>query len=234
MSADLAELVDVGTIARLEAFDTPTLANALDSLGRRPATVGFTRPPLHGLLPSLPSMVGVAVTVVIETEPAFTDATAKRDAMLPLYSAAAAAAVDGPKVVVVSDRDQGAGCLWGEVNATICTRLGVAGVVTDGLVRDLEAVEALGFRCVARGVGVARANTNVVATGTAVDVGGMHVEPGDLVHADRHGALQIPIDWVDDVLAAAAAITDRETRLLDWVNSPEFRADELAARRAQH
>ena len=104
---------------------------------------------------------------------------------------------------MVEDRDQGAGCLWGEVNATICRRLGAVGVVTDGLVRDLPAVEALGFRYLARGVGVARSNTRVIETNGAVEVGSVHFEPGDLVHADRHGALQIPIDLVDELLVAA-------------------------------
>jgi regulator of RNase E activity RraA len=232
MSIDIAPPLDADVLARLGGFDTPTLANALDSLDLRPATTGFTRPPLHGVLPSLPPIVGFAVTVTICTEPPFADAAARRDAMLPLYAAVAAA--PGPQLIVVRDSDQGAGCLWGEVNATICSRLGAVGVVTDGLVRDLPAVEGLGFACVARGVGVARANTRVVSTGEPVDVGGLHVEAGDLVHADRHGALQIPIEAVGDVLDAADAISAREARLLTWVGSPEFRPDELAARRARH
>ena len=141
----------------LRAYDTPTLANALDGLGDRPANAGYTRPPVQSVLPDLPPMVGFAVTLTIRSETPFPNAEAKANAMLPLYDAVAA--VDGPKVVVVQDLDQGPGCLWGEVNSTICAAMGCEGVVTDGLVRDLPDVEALGFRLLARGVGVARASS---------------------------------------------------------------------------
>ena len=220
------------TLDRLRAYDTPTLANALETIIDRPPNTGFTRPPVHSVLPALPPMVGYAVTVTIRSEPPFADAEARRDAMLPLYAAVASAR--SPQVVVVQDLDQGGGCLWGEVNATICARLGAEGVVTDGLVRDLPDVEAIGFRYLARGVGVARSNTQVVATDISVEVGSVRFEPGDLVHADRHGALIIPVDAVDELLIAADAVIARESRLLAWVRSDEFRPDELAARRAQH
>jgi 4-hydroxy-4-methyl-2-oxoglutarate aldolase len=226
-----AVTVEESTLAELRTFDTPTLANALDTLDRRPANSGFTRPPVHCVLPGLPPMVGFAVTVVMCSEQPFESAEDRRDAMLPLYGAVSSVRV--PQVIVVEDREQGAGCLWGEVNATICHRLGAEGVVTDGLVRDLPAVEALGFRYLARGVGVARSNTRVIETNGTVEVGSVRFEPGDLVHADRHGALHIPIDLVDDLLVAARHVVAREARLLDWVRSDDFRLDEIAARRAQ-
>ena len=224
--------LDLARLDRLRVYDTPTLANAIETIVDRPANTGFTRPPVHSVLPALPPMVGFAVTVTIRSEPAFADAEAKRDAMLPLYSALAGGR--RPQVVVVQDLDQGAGCLWGEVNATICARLGAEGVVTDGLVRDLPDVEAIGFRYLARGVGVARSNTQVVATDIPVEVGSVRFEPGDLVHADRHGALLIPVEAVDELLVAADAVTARESRLLAWVRSDAFHPDELASRRAQH
>lgn len=230
--------IDLARLDALRAYDTPTLANALDTLGGldglvdRPANTGFTRPPVQSVLPDLPPMVGFAVTVTIRSETPFPDADAKANAMLPLY--AAVAAVDGPKVVVVQDLDQGAGCLWGEVNATICSAMGCEGVVTDGLVRDLSDVEALGFRLLARGVGVARAWVAIEATGVPVTVGGTRFTPGDVVHADRHGALVIPAAAVAALPAAADAVMDRERRLLDWVRSDAFDPNEIAARRAQH
>jgi regulator of RNase E activity RraA len=226
-----AQTVHESALAELRTFDTPTLANALDTLDRRAASIGFTRPPVHCILPALPPMVGFAVTLAMCSEPPFESAEDRRDAMLPLYGAVAG--TRAPQVIVVEDRDQGAGCLWGEVNATICRRLGAVGVVTDGLVRDLPAVEALGFRYLARGVGVARSNTRVIETNGAVEVGSVRFEPGDLVHADRHGALQIPIDLVDDLLVAAGQVVAREARLLDWVRSDDFRPAEIATRRAQ-
>lgn len=224
--------VDPAALERLRAYDTPTLANALDGLLDRPSTTGYTRPPVHSVLPDLPPMVGFAVTATIRSATPFADDQARADAMLPLY--AAVAAVPGPNVVVVQDLDGGPGCLWGEINATICHALGCEGVVTDGLVRDLPDVEAIGFRLLARGIGVARAYVAVQDTGTRVEVGGAAVDPGDIVHADRHGALLIPHTVVEALPDAAEAIVAREERLLTWVRSPTFDPAQLPARRAQH
>jgi regulator of RNase E activity RraA len=112
--------------------------------------------------------------------------------------------------------------------------MGCEGVVTDGLVRDLPDVEAVGFRLLARGVGVARAYVAIQDAGTRVEVGGATVDPGDVVHADRHGALVIPAALVDALPAAADVIVSREERLLSWVRSPGFDPDEIPARRARH
>jgi 4-hydroxy-4-methyl-2-oxoglutarate aldolase len=227
--------IDRAQLEALRAYDTPTLANALDGLVGlvdRPANTGYTRPPVHSVLPDLPPMVGFAVTVTIRSDTPFPSPEAKANAMLPLYDAVAA--VDGPKVVVVQDLDGGPGCLWGEVNSTICSAMGCEGVVTDGLVRDVPDVGAIGFRYLARGVGVARAWVAVEETGVPVTVGGASFAPGDVVHADRHGALVIPADAVAALPAAADAVTERERRLLDWVRSEDFEPVEIAARRAQH
>jgi regulator of RNase E activity RraA len=100
----------------------------------------------------------------------------------------------------VQDLDGGAGCLGGEVNSYICSAMGCEGVVTDGLVRDLPEVEAVGFRYLARGVGVARSWVPIVDTNVPVEVGGMQVLPGDVIHADRHGALVISPELVGETV----------------------------------
>jgi len=186
---------------------------------------------VQAIFPSMPPMVGYAVTLTIrsETPHATTDPAAP---MAPLYEAVQQ--IDGPKVVVVQDLDGGAGCLWGEVNSSICLALGCEGVVTDGLVRDLPDVEAIGFRYLAAGIGVARAYVEVVDIGIPVEVGGARFESGDLVHADRHGALIIPADAAPGLPAAAEATIAKEQRMLDWVRSAEFDPAEIPARRIQH
>lgn len=224
--------IDEARLDALRAYDTPTLANAIGGLITRPANAGYTRPPVHDVLRTLPPMVGVAVTATIVSEEPFTEADGASKAMLPLYDAVAA--VEGPKVVVVQDLDGGTGCLWGEVNSSICLATGCEGVITDGLVRDLPDVEAIGFRMLARGVGVARAWVRLVETGVPVEVGGVTFSPGDVVHADRHGALLVPDEAVDGLPAAADAVIAREEQLLSWVRSDEFDPSEIAARRAQH
>ena len=102
------------------------------------------------------------------------------------------------------------------------TRSGATAPFTDGLVRDLPDVEALGFRYLARGVGVARAFVEILETGIPVNVGGAHIEPGDVIHPDRHGALVIPPHLVEALPEAAEKVMARERRLLEWVRSPNF------------
>jgi 4-hydroxy-4-methyl-2-oxoglutarate aldolase len=223
--------IDPDLLERLRGYDTPTLSNSLGGLTDRSKTEGFTRPPVHSIFPSMPPMVGYAVTMTIRSETPHTS-TDPAAPMAPLYEAVQQ--VPGPRIVVVQDLDGGAGCLWGEVNSSICLALGCEGVITDGLVRDLPDVEALGFRYLARGIGVSRAYCEVVETGIPVQVGGAWFQSGDLVHADRHGALIIPHEAAEGLPAAAEATIAKEQRMLDWVRSPEFDPAEIPARRIQH
>lgn len=141
--------------------------------------------------------------------------------------------VAGPQVVVVQDLDDpaGRGSLWGEVNASIFKALGCVGCVTDGCVRDLTEVRALGFHFFARGVGVSHAYVRVESAGKPVTVGGLQVSPGDLIHADQHGVLLIPIEIAAELPAAAQRVINTEQSLLSWVRSPSFDANELIERR---
>jgi 4-hydroxy-4-methyl-2-oxoglutarate aldolase len=141
--------------------------------------------------------------------------------------------VPGPRVVVVQDLDDppGHGSLWGEVNATIFGALGCAGCVTNGCVRDLKEARAMGFHFFAGGPGVSHAYVRVESAGEPVTVGGMRVSPGDLLHADQHGVLLIPIEIADHLPAAAERVIAAEQSLLQWVRSPDFDADELIERR---
>jgi 4-hydroxy-4-methyl-2-oxoglutarate aldolase len=218
----------------LRRYDSPTVANALDSVVSRPLNRGYTRPPLHSITPERAPMVGYAVTAEICSESPWPDKQAREHAMAGFFGAIQATAA--PRVLVVMDRDgeAGSGCLWGEVNASICSALDCEGVVTDGLVRDVPAVAAMGFGYVARGVGVSHAYVRVVATGTTVTVGGAEVSPGDVIHADRHGAVVIPPGVVASVAAAADEVTRREQRLIGWVRSSAFDPGELMQRRIEH
>lgn len=82
--------------------------------------------------------------------------------------------------------------MWREVMANTFTALGCAGVVTDGCVRDLDEVRAIGFHFFARGPGVSHTYVRVEEVDEPVTVGGLTIHPGDLIHADQHGVLLIP------------------------------------------
>jgi regulator of RNase E activity RraA len=104
--------------------------------------------------------------------------------------------------------------------------LGSLGVVTDGTVRDLDQV-AEGFQLLARGVGPSHAHVHVVDVGSPVTVAGMSVTPGDLVHADRHGALVIPLDVAPQLPEASRRVMKAERVLIEASKQPNFGIEKL-------
>lgn len=135
-----------------------------------------------------------------------------------------------PSIAVVQDLDHppGRGCAWGDVSATIFKALGCVAAVTNGSVRDVPEMESIGFGLFAQGPTVGHANVRFVEVGTPVKVGGMVVRPGDLIHADGHGAMIIPgaID-MEELLRVAACVLAAEERVKRFCGSPAFDVAEL-------
>lgn len=135
-----------------------------------------------------------------------------------------------PTITVIEDIDAspGYGAWWGEVNSSIHAGLGSLGVITNGSIRDLDDW-APGFGALAGSVGPSHAWVHVVEYAVPVTVHGMSVRPGDLIHADRHGAVVVPADAAADIPAAAAKIAAAERVLIDAARGPDFGIDRLAA-----
>jgi regulator of RNase E activity RraA len=134
-----------------------------------------------------------------------------------------------PSVVVIQDLDgaqAGYGAFWGEVQSAIHAGLGAAALVTNGSVRDLDQW-APGFQFLAAKVAPSHAFAKPVAFDTEVMVLGLRVRPGDLIHADRHGAVVVPHALVHAVPEAARAIAAREARILAVARAPGCAADKL-------
>ena len=125
------------------------------------------------------------------------------------------------------DDPRGQGAQWGEVQANIHKALGCAGVITDGSVRDLDEVKALGFQFAAAHVSVSHAYVHMVDFGLPVKVGGLWVKPGDLIHADQHGAVTIPADIADKIPEAVAKVEADERQIINVCQSRDFSADKL-------
>jgi regulator of RNase E activity RraA len=134
-----------------------------------------------------------------------------------------------PTIAVIQDLDgpdAGLGAFWGEVNSHVHKGLGCAGVITDGSVRDLD-VWAADFFVLASSIMPSHANVHVVDIATTVSVAGMVVSPGDVIHADRHGAVVVPVDAIGAIAAAAAQIARREKVLIEASKSPGFSLERL-------
>lgn len=211
----------------LRKWDTPTICNALEIVRAARFTTGFTRERLIAAKPSAPPIVGFARTVSIRCSTPF-DAAARKERLLAYYEHVAQA--PGPTVTVVQDIDSqpGLGAFWGEVNTTVHWGLGCIGAVTNGSMRDLDAMHPQ-FQCLAKTLSPSHAFVQVVESGKPVDVLGMYVTPGDIVHADRHGAIAFPANLLDKLPAAIDLMARKEKVILDAARAPGFNVEKMRA-----
>ncbi len=130
---------------------------------------------------------------------------------------------------VIHDHDapNPVGSFWGEVNGSVYKGLGAIGTVTNGGVRDLPEVRATGFHFFSSCILVSHAYIHLVEVGTPVNIGGLTVNPGDLLHGDEHGVTSIPMEIARDLPKAAEAVEARERVIIDFARSPECTADGL-------
>ena len=137
--------------------------------------------------------------------------------------------IPAPRVVVIEDVDNppGLGAFVGEVHANILLALGCVGIVTNGAVRDLPDMEATEFQMFAGNVSVSHAYSHVFDFGGAVHVGGLIVQPGDMIHADRHGVQTVPLDIADKVPEVAREIRQRRQDLVGLRRSAGFTLEKL-------
>ena len=204
----------------LKTIDSPTLCNAIELLHVRPQSEGFTPLQIRCLYPEFGRMCGYAVTAQVET----VSSSEPFDIMqfVELYRAVEAA--PKPAVIALQEigihRDFAAHC--GEVMATIFTKLGAIGLVSDCAVRDLPEVRALGFHFFARGSVASHANFRIVRVGVPVQTCGLVIRPGDLLHGDENGLVNVPIGKEDALRDAVDDVRGRERKLMEFVKSDRF------------
>lgn len=190
-------------ILQLKRWNTPTIYNGWEQITECDAAAdGFNLEEARDFMPLMGPMVGHAVTVVIE--PSNREHRQAHPNAWPEYRRYVAS-LPGPKIVVVQDLDKPRviGAFWGEVNSNIHRALGCVGTITDGAVRDLDEMCNAGFKAIARRLCVGHAHTHPVRWGCEVEVFGRRVQPGDLIHADKHGFLVIPPEDQAALLDAA-------------------------------
>ncbi len=225
-NSDSYSIVERDFLEHLKGFDTPTICNALDlAAPDRPRDKGFTRQTMLALDASLAPMVGYARTAKISAVTAIT-AEAKRKIALKYYAYTAQA--PDPRIVVVEDIDPepGLGAHWGEVHCALHQGLGALGAITNGSMRDLDDC-AEGFQVLAGSISPSHAYVHITDFDCEVNIFGMLVEHGDLIHADRHGAVVIPMDAVERLPEAIEIVMRREKIILDAIKDPDFNIESL-------
>jgi regulator of RNase E activity RraA len=224
----MPNLPDPADLKALAAFDTPTICNALELVAPARRASGFVRRPLVAPFPARGPIVGFARTAHIRSrEPSPRSREAAREIRLGYYAHVAEAPL--PSIAVIQDidaPDQGFGAFWGEVQSNVHKGLGCLGVVTDGSVRDIDQT-APGFFVLAGSIMPSHAHVHLVDFGGTVSVAGMIVSPNDVIHADRHGAVVVPVAAVPEIPAAVDLLARREKVIIDAARAPGFSVERL-------
>jgi regulator of RNase E activity RraA len=217
---------DPEVLDAIRQFDTCTIANAIEEFRVRLRNEGFTAPGLRCVTGGSPRLIGYAATCRVRsadppmTGNAYVDRTDwwETIGILPV-----------PRIAVIQDLDaatSGASTV-GEVHAAILKALHCEGVITNGAVRDIPGVSRMQFPMFAPAVSVSHAYMHIVEFGAPVEIFGLPVRAGDLLYADVHGVVSIPLEIAARIPAAAAAIRAKEQRIIDVCQSPEFSLEKL-------
>ena len=206
----------------LQSVDTPTVCNAIEVAQGKRGFDAFTRGTMLCSAPDEPAIVGYARTAKIAAVNAPTEAPEVIKARRMAYYKHMADA-PMPAVAVVEDTDfpDCIGAYWGEINTTVHKGFGLSGTLTNGVMRDLGDVPT-GYPVIAGSIGPSHGFVHVQEIGTQVEIFGMTVTEGDLIHADRHGALVIPKDVIETLEASIEKLLSTETLILEPARSAEF------------
>jgi 4-hydroxy-4-methyl-2-oxoglutarate aldolase len=201
-------------IKQLRNINTCVISDAIEAFGVRLRNEGFATAGFRCLFKNLPPLVGYAATCKI------------RSAHPPIVGSRYVERTDwwkhitsvpSPRVVVMQDTDQdpGTGAFLGVVHVNILKALGCVGAVTNGAARELHGIEASDFQVFAGRLAISRAYVHIVEFGGPVEVGGLRIQPGDLIHGDRHGIINVPQDLAPRIPAVAKIIAEKKQQVIE-------------------
>ncbi len=214
------------TLEQLRQRDTCAVANAIEQFQIRTRSEGFINGTVRCIFPQMPPAVGYAATARIRS-------SATPMAGRCYYDRADwwsyVLSIPPPRFIVAKDVDDrpGVGALFGEVHANICRALDCCAYVTNGAVRDLPGIEAAGFQIFAGTIAVSHAYAHVVEFGEPVEVGGLQVHSGDLLHGDMHGVLSIPLSIAAEISRVVSEMSETEEELIEFCHSMDFSLPKL-------
>ncbi len=203
------KLLPHSELLKLKRWNTPTIYNGWEQITAKDRTKGyFNLEETRDFMPQMGPMVGYAVTVICE--PSNPKHKENKNAWSEYREYLST--IPSPKIVVVQDLDKPGhvGSFWGEVNANVHRALGCVGTITDGCIRDVDEMTNAGFKAIASRMCVGHAYSTPVAWGEPVQVFGCKVNPGNLIHADKHGFLVVPEEDMDALYDASSFMDANE------------------------
>jgi len=221
----LQPAIPIEELDALRRLDSCTVSNAIETFHVRLRNSGFADARVRSIFEDFPPVVGYAATARFRSgEPPiagfFHDRHDWWNSILQ---------VPAPRIAVLEDLDEppGLGAFLGDVHASILKSLGCVAYVTNGAVRELPRVKELGLSLFAGNVAVSHAYAHIFDFGSEVQVGGLEVRPGDLLHGDRHGLLAVPKEIVSKIPAVATRLREAEKAVIDYCRSQNFSVDKL-------
>ena len=213
-------------LEQLRQFDSCSVANAIETFGVRLRNSGFTDSRVHCLFEDFPPLVGYAATLQVRTSDPPMEGESyyyRLDWLEHVLS------VPAPRILVMQDTDRhpGLGSFIGDVHASILRALGCTGVMTNGAVRNVEALRAMKFQAFAGNLSVSHAFAHVFDFGKPVEVAHLQVWPGDLLHGDRHGIQTVPLEIAEEIPGAARKMIEEEQKIIELCQSDGFTPDKL-------
>jgi len=210
-SHSLQRVLNEDEFRSLKALDSCAVANAIERFHIQLRNEGYTEGGLVCRFPEMPPILGYAMTLKVRSGAPPSKGTVfgeDTDWWNVLLS------VPAPRILVIQDMDRtpGAGALAGELHANIFKSLGCIAVVTNGAVHELSRVQPLGFQMYSGSLSVSHAYRHMVGIGGAVQIGGLEIFPGDLLHGDYHGIVRV---------------RQKEEEIIAYCQSPAFTVEGL-------
>ncbi len=219
---------DQDLLQQLQQIDTCTICDAIELLDVRGRLEGSFSMDTRCLLPHLGVMVGYAITVLVDAS------TPDEPRSSEVWETWLHAMENGPRPGVLVFKDVGPqprrAAHFGEQMSTLAGRFGMVGIVTDGGVRDIQALDRKKFHAFGPGVVPTHGNPRLLEVNVPVTIDGVHVRPGDLLHGDANGLTTFPAELAPQVLQTAVEALEEDRKRIDFFAGQEFTIERLVAR----
>ena len=203
------------TLNKLARYDTPTICNVIELFEVRSRAVGYMDGTIRAACEGLPPMVGFAATATVQASQPGAGTDIYKSIELQMQKILE---LPGPAVVVFQDLDDPAvGASFGEVMCGSYKAFGCVGLISSGAGRDIEQVRQMQFPVFIGSTICSHAYTQLVEIGVEVDVGGITVSNGELLHGDTNGVTTVPLDIASEVADVADEYIAAERIVLDYL-----------------